>query len=263
MTNYVLIVGTRDDESSTRAKSMKTRFGSCSSGGSCLGVYFTRSNDIPKAAPLRFWSYDFVWAFLMTQKEFNIDRLVELYRRIVLGGSVGGRYGCWHCTLVIRQAANYYREEYLYAEAIRLLYRAISNIGELFRVRKNQGYSRWGAINELGRAILFNAIPIAEELAGKRIFYGLDKATVKSHTLREIFYVMNVKDADKLIKTTDPTDRRVPLARLRDLTTHAHQLESAIRQLRHYLRSQNHKDQKAVDMVIEILSRITHGNLAL
>jgi len=260
LTNYVLIVGARDDESGARAKSMKTRFGSCSGGGSCLGAYFTSSNDIPKAAPIRFWSYDFVWAFLKAQKEFNIDKLIELYKGIARGGSVGGRYGCWHCTLVTRQAANYYREEYLYAEAIRLLYRAISDIGELFRIRKNQGYSRWGPINELGRAILFHAIPTAEELAGKRIFYGLDKAMVGLHTLRKIFYIMSDEDADKLIKLTDPTDRRVPLARLRDLAAHAHQLESAINQLRHYLNSQNHKDPKINNKITEILNRILTKN---
>lgn len=212
----IVIVGARDDESGARAKSMKTRFGSCSGGGSCLGAYFTNHNDIPKLAPIRFWSYDDVWLYLKTQRDFDVSRLVELYRGLARGGSLGGRYGCWHCTLVKVQAANYYREEYLYAEAVRIIYRAVSDKPE-FRTPKSTGYSKLGPLNALGRSIVLNAIRAAEELAGRRIFYGLDKARVYGYTLREIFYEIDPEEADRIIARADATDRRIPVSQLRNV----------------------------------------------
>jgi len=74
-----------------------------------------------------------------------VGKLVELYRGLASSGLLGGRYGCWHCTLVVRQAANYYREEYLYAEAIRLMYRAVSDLAELFRERGRRADTADGA----------------------------------------------------------------------------------------------------------------------
>jgi DNA sulfur modification protein DndC len=254
--NYVLVVGARDEESSARSKSMKERFGVCTGGGSCLGVYFTSSNDIPKVAPIRFWSYEMVWAFLKAQKDFDVGRLVELYRGLASSGSLGGRYGCWHCTLVVRQAANYYREEYLYAEAVRLIYRAVSDLAELFRERKEGGYSRWGPLNPLGRAVVFNALRTAEELAGgRRIFYGLDKARIKNLTLRKIFYEMDPEKADRVIAQADPTDRRVPVAALRDLSIHEG-LRTALDMLNAYFASRNHREEAADKALREILASL-------
>jgi DNA sulfur modification protein DndC len=213
--DYVLVVGSRDEESAARAGSMAKRFGACTGGGSCLGAYFAANNDIPKIAPIRFWSYEEVWAFLRAQKDFDVSKLFELYRGLAAAGILGGRYGCWHCTLVKRQAANWLREEYLYAEAVRLIYRAASDTPEL-REKKAGGYSRLGPLNAAGRAIVFKAIQAAEELAGKRIFYGLDKAVVDGHSLREVFYRMEPEEADALIARADPTDRRVPVKALRE-----------------------------------------------
>ena len=253
--NYVLVVGARDEESGARSKSMKERFGVCTGGGSCLGAYFTSNNDIPKVAPIRFWSYEMVWAFLKAQKDFDVGRLVELYRGLASSGSLGGRYGCWHCTLVVRQAANYYREEYLYAEAVRLIYRAVSDLAELFRERKNSGYSRWGPLNPLGRAIVFNALRTAEELAGRRIFYGLDKARIRNLTLRKIFYEVDPEKADKVIAQADPTDRRVPVAALRDLSRHEG-LRTALEMLNAYFASRNHREEAAEKALREILASL-------
>jgi DNA sulfur modification protein DndC len=253
--NYVLVVGARDEESGARSKSMKERFGVCTGGGSCLGVYFTSNNDIPKVAPIRFWSYEMVWAFLKAQKDFDVGRLVELYRGLASSGSLGGRYGCWHCTLVVRQAANYYREEYLYAEAVRLIYRAVSDLAELFRERKNSGYSRWGPLNPLGRAVVFNALRTAEELAGRRIFYGLDKARIRDLILRKIFYEMDPEKADRVIAQADPTDRRVPVAALRDLSRHEG-LRTALEMLNAYFASRNHRGEAADKALREILASL-------
>jgi DNA sulfur modification protein DndC len=253
--NYVLVVGARDEESNARSKSMKERFGVCTGGGSCLGAYFTSNNDIPKVAPIRFWSYETVWAFLKAQKDFDVGRLVELYGGLASSGSLGGRYGCWHCTLVVRQAANYYREEYLYAEAIRLMYRAVSDLAELFRERKEGGYSRWGPLNPLGRAVIFNALRAAEELAGRRIFYGLDKARIRNLTLRKIFYEMDPEKADRVIARADPTDRRVPVAVLRDLSRHEG-LRTALDMLNAYFASRNHRGEAADKALREILASL-------
>lgn len=214
--NYVLVVGSRDEESGARARSMKARFGACAGGGSCLGAYFTSTNDIPKIAPIRFWTYDMVWSFLRAQKDFNVKPLEELYRGLAAGGSIGGRYGCWHCTLVRVQAANYSRPEYLYAEAVRTIYRALSDAPE-FRERKASGYSGLGPLNAHARAVIYHAIKAAEELAGKKIFYGLDRAAVYGYTLRQIFYEIEPEKADAVIRRADPTDRRIPIAELRRL----------------------------------------------
>jgi DNA sulfur modification protein DndC len=253
--NYVLVVGARDEESGARSKSMKERFGVCTGGGSCLGAYFTSNNDIPKVAPIRFWSYETVWAFLKAQKDFNVEKLVELYRGLASSGSLGGRYGCWHCTLVVRQAANYYREEYLYAEAIRLMYRAVSDLAELFRERKEGGYSRWGPLNPLGRAVILNALRTAEELAGRRILYGLDKAKIRNLTLRKIFYEMDPEKADRVIAQADPTDRRVPVAALRNLSRHEG-LRTALDMLNAYFASRNHREEAADKALREILASL-------
>ncbi len=77
--DYVLIIGSRDEESGARAKSMRVRFGSCMRTGSCLGAYFAISNDLPKVAPIRFWSTEDVWAFLKTQRDFDVTDLIKLY----------------------------------------------------------------------------------------------------------------------------------------------------------------------------------------
>ena len=208
--DYILVVGSRDEESVTRAKSMRVRFGTCMVQGSCLGAYLTADNDIPKVAPIRFWSTGDVWAFLSAQEHFNVKPLIDLY----LDGSLGVRYGCWHCTLAKAQWGLYLNDKYLYAEALRLLYRAVSDTPSL-RTPKEGGYSKLGPLNAKGRAIIFRAIPLVEEMAGERFFYGLDEAKLGEYTLRDLFYRLPEDQADALIKEYDSTDRRVPIGLLR------------------------------------------------
>ncbi len=138
--DYILIVGSRDEESAARAKSMRARFGACMSTGSCIGAYFTMNNDIPKAAPIRFWSTEEVWAFLKAQRDFDVTELISLY---LFNGNMDTRYGCWHCTLARVQQGLYLRPEYLYIEALRMIYRAVSDMPE-FRTPKSTGYSKLG-----------------------------------------------------------------------------------------------------------------------
>ncbi|WP_054856874.1 hypothetical protein [Vulcanisaeta sp. JCM 16159] len=84
------------------------------STGSCIGAYFTMNNDIPKAAPIRFWRTEEVWAFLRAQMDFDVTDLINLY---LFNGNMDTRYGCWHCTLARVQQGLYLRPEYLYVEA--------------------------------------------------------------------------------------------------------------------------------------------------
>ena len=156
-----------------------------------------------------------------------------------------------------RLAANYYRREYLYAEAVRLIYKAVSDLASLFRERKEGGYSRWGPLNPLGRAIIFNAVKASEELAGRPIFYGLDKARIWALTLRRIFYQMSPEKADRIIAKIDPTPRRVPVAHLRDLSRHK-DVAVAIETLRLHIASTNHRGEeidKALDDILMQLKR--------
>ena len=210
--NAVLVVGSRDEESAARSKSMSTRFGSCMASASCLGAYFAHDNDIPKVAPIRFWTLEEVWRFLKSQRDFDVSPLFRLY------WIPTARYGCWHCTLVKIQWANQLDPRYKYAEAVRQIYKAASDTPEL-RTPKNTGYSRLGPLNALGRSIVFNALRIAVEKTGLDAFYGL-KALVRGHTLWEIFYVMPPERADAVIAKADKTERRIPVKLLRELRSH-------------------------------------------
>ncbi|MGC9107202.1 MAG: phosphoadenosine phosphosulfate reductase family protein, partial [Infirmifilum sp.] len=217
---YILVVGSRDEESAARAKSMQVRFGKCMREGSCLGAYFTVNNDIPKIAPIRFWSLEDVWRFLNAERDFKVEPLRMLY---LFNGNLGVRYGCWHCTLVKRQWGNYLKDHYLYVEAVRVIYRAVSDMKEL-RIPKEGGYSRLGPLNALGRSIIFNTVKVAEELAGSKVFYGLDvevRHRDRRLTLRDLFYYEDPQVADDIISSLDPTERRVPILSLRVLKSNS------------------------------------------
>ena len=208
--DYVVVVGSRDEESSTRAKSMRLRFGSCplSAGpGSCLGAMLAADNDIPKVAPIRFWRESDVWAFLASQRDFDVSELFDLY-------ALGGRYGCWHCTLAAYQRGLHLRPEYAYVEAVRVLYRAASDAPEL-RSPELRRFGGLGPLNALGRSVVLNAIAVAEELAGGRFFYGLDESRAGEYTLREVFYELPEAEADEVVARLDGTGRRVPVSELR------------------------------------------------
>jgi DNA sulfur modification protein DndC len=250
--DYILVVGSRDEESAARAKSMQVRFGKCMREGSCLGAYFAVNNDIPKVAPIRFWSLEDVWRFLKAQRDFDVGPLLRLY---LLNGNPGVRYGCWHCTLVKRQWGNYLDDRYLYAEAVRVLYRIVSDMEQL-RTVKSRGYSRLGPLNALGRSILFNAVRVAEELGGK-MFYGLD-VEIKLHklelSLRSLFYRVHPDVADEIITTVDRTERRVPVVLLRDLKLNEgwrEALDNIVASVR-----RREMDVKTRDRALELLARL-------
>ena len=203
----VVVVGLRDEESAERARLMARRFGACQPG-SCLGAFFSMADGVPKVAPIRNWTTEQVWAFLRAQRDFDVSDLVRLY------ATTRGRQGCWHCTLVRVHAGLYVEPRYAWVDALRLIYRAVSDVAEL-RWAKDTGYSRLGGLTALGRAVIYRAVPIVEERSGHR-FYGLDAASVGGYTLREIFYELDVERADAVVRGVDNTERWVGMRVLRE-----------------------------------------------
>ena len=213
----VVVTGQRDEESGARAASMKKMYGSCLPG-SCAGAFFAIDGEVPKLAPIRFWTTRDVWHFLLyEQSYFDIEPLVSLYMldRNTLT-SAGGRFGCWHCTLVKTHSALFFGgKSYGYVEALRLIYKAVSDIKDL-RVPKTGGYSKLGPLTPLARSIVYNLVPIVEEKSGHR-FYGLDETYIGGATLREIFYIMPEEKADRVVRSVDDTNRWIGMRHLRNI----------------------------------------------
>lgn len=221
----IVLVGSRDDESTKRKAFMNKRYYGCPTG-KCTAYYFSMLDN--KVAPLRDWSTADIWEYLRRVTAFNVDELFWLY------GCDEARYGCWHCTLVKKQWGIYSqgKREYMYLEALRILYRLISDIHEL-RVKKKQGYSRYGALNATARSILLQLFRVIEE-KGKDVglrLYGLDEKIEvegervgegegEGYTLREIFYELNSKEeVEGIVKKIDPyaiaSNRYIDLTNLR------------------------------------------------
>lgn len=212
----LLLTGLRESESSSRTRSLKNRYGACSlSGGRCLAYFFSREkiDNMIKLAPLRDWKDNDVWNFLLIEDDFQIDKLFDLYK------CQNTRFGCWHCTLVKHQWCLYSMGSgYLYFEALRILYRTLSDLG-LARKRKKWGYSKLGALNLTARAIMLRLLKIAEEFSRIKL-YGLDETGIKGGcSLRELLYSVDGDEAMKLIHQTDQNvdpKRVVPIDQLRN-----------------------------------------------
>ena len=205
--NYIVVVGLRENESTYRVQSVPNRFGSCALNQSCAGYYIAMNNDIPKLAPIRDWDLAEVWAYLTTQKHFNVEPLISLY-------SVNPRFGCWHCTLAshrVRRTTN------PYYDAVRLIYRSVTDLFEFRTVDAKR--HKVTSLNEYGRYVIWKSLELAEKMSGKRLFYGLDYAKVKSYsqtyTLRELFYELPCDDADKIIRSDDDSDRFISMCQIR------------------------------------------------
>jgi len=206
--NYIVVVGLRENESTYRVQSVPDRFGSCISNQSCAGYYIAMNNDIPKLAPIRDWDASDVMAYLTTQRHFNVEPLLKLY-------NVNARFGCWHCTLAshrIRRMPN------PYYDVVRLLYRSVTDLLEFRTI--DAKHHRATSLNEYGRYVILRSLELAERLSGKSLFYGLDYAKVKVHSktysLRELFYELPCKDADRIIKILDDSGRFISMCRIRN-----------------------------------------------
>ncbi len=225
-----LMTGLREFESRERARLVKQKFGGCPLGPSkCLAYYFLAKDDgrDRKVAPLRDWPNSDIWEFMRKVEDYDISDLLYLY------GCDEARYGCWHCTLArVQWGLHALKKEYLYFDALRLLYRRISDLPNL-RFKKNSGYSKLGALDATGRSMLLHLMQIAEAKSGIRI-YGLDEVTINGYSLRRIFYDLQPREAQRLISQADPDlnpTRAVGITELRDISKHASKVQVAARKI--------------------------------
>lgn len=221
----ILFSGVRKDESAYRSKAIDRRAVSQESvllNSEIIGVV--------KVAPLIHWSEMHVWKYLTHFLDSYGDgrckdliaNLLKLYGIHVMSEEIrksfngSSRYGCWHCTLAkyhygICVLAREFSSKYLYLEAVRILYRIVSDISEL-RENKNWGYSRKGALSVEARALLYHLLNVVEEIiAGNsgRLFYALDEIKLQGngHTriplrelLKKIYIDLDVSIVQKLDK---------------------------------------------------------------
>jgi|GEM_PF-519263 len=258
--NSILLVGIRESESSARISLVKKKYGNCPAGaGKCLAYYFAVENK-NKIAPLRDWSNADIWEFLRCIKKED-DIGIDISPLLYLYGCEEARYGCWHCTLTkVQWGLHALDDRYLYWDALRLLYRKISDIPSL-RLKKNKGYSKLGALNAKARTLLLRLLAITEEVSGIKA-YGLDELTYKGYTLRAILYELDAKEANKLIDEIDPTiDRRrkVGIQDIRDLNKY--QFNNIITELKRM--TENEKSvilakKRGFDVINILLNKLTY-----
>jgi len=224
----IMLLGHRDSESSARARALNSRTGSCNlSPGSCYSYYLSLDGDIEKIYPIRSWSDEDVWSYLRTWR--NRFGILEQLFRLYGYGLVKARYGCWHCTLVkIQLGHEVLGGGYMYFEAVRKIYRAVSDIPEL-RATKDKGYSKHSFLLASARSLILNSMLVAEKLSGIRL-YGLDESRIDGHSLREIFVEMPSQEASKLVEKVEKENkgdlRRVmSIEELRDIIRHRKDLK--------------------------------------
>ncbi len=251
----IVFTGLRENESNARAMSMKKRYGGCPLGPSkCLAYYFLVKNDKEsvKAAPLRDWSNADVWEFMRNAKDFDISDLLFLY------GCDEARYGCWHCTLAkVQWGFQALPKQYLYFDALRVLYRKISDLPEM-RIKKKTGYSKLGPLNATARSMFLHLLRIAEDRSGIKL-YGMDEAKADGYTIRELFYETDARKAMSIILNEDSKidhKRVVPMSKIRNLHMHKTIIRRAIPKIKR--QSENHKSRvlamnRGLDPVDELL----------
>jgi len=254
--NVKILLGHRDEESSARVTSLIRRGAICPlTAGKCGNYYYNIEGSSIKIYPIRSWSTGDVWKYLREwYSKINLENLFRLY----LEGSLPARYGCWHCTLVKRQLAHYIlREEYLYYEAARFIYRMISDIMWL-RMPKDKGYSKLGPLTPVARAILARTLQLTEELSRIK-FYGLDDAKIEGYTLREILFELSPSKANKIIQRIDhkvlKTEpwRYTSIENVRNIQKH----REYVFKIAKYLHSRRaYIDQDVNDRLIEIYEQI-------
>ncbi|MEM4532379.1 MAG: phosphoadenosine phosphosulfate reductase family protein [Desulfurococcaceae archaeon] len=228
-TNSILLLGHRDEESSSRKRSLNMKLGSCPlKPGGCASYYLQVEGSVRRAYPMRMLREKEVWDYLESRRrEFELDKLFELY----LYGSVKARYGCWHCTLVKKQLPHYFLgREYLYLEVGRLVYKWLSNNPKL-RAIKNRGYSRYGYLLPEARSVMLHMFSAIEKLSGLKL-YGLDESRINGYTLRQIFYELDAKEADGLIRRIEGSDNeRIPrtISEIRSLSREINRMIQSIK----------------------------------
>jgi hypothetical protein len=117
---------------------------------------------------------------------------------------------------------------HLYFEAVRKMYRAVSDLPEL-RATKDRGYSRQGFLLAPARSLILNSMILAEKLSGIKL-YGLDESRIDGLSLREILLEIPEGEADRIIESVERASggdprRAVSIGDLRDLERHRKALE--------------------------------------
>ncbi|MEM4786334.1 MAG: hypothetical protein QXW87_05770, partial [Desulfurococcaceae archaeon] len=135
------------------------------------------------------------------------------------------------CTLVKKQLPHYFLgREYLYLEVGRLAYKWLSNNPKL-RAIKNRGYSRYGYLLPEARAVMLHMFSAIEKLSGLKL-YGLDESRINGYTLRQIFYDLDAKEADGLIRRIEGSDNeRIPrtISEIRSLSREINRMIQSIK----------------------------------
>ena len=193
----VLLIGSRDDESTARRRSNNKRARLSRPVGRSFESFLLHTDypNVVKVAPLRHWEEASVWEFLAettppwSNNNNGVDsldygELLRLYgvnRELIFEAisrlarskrrkknnsnklPIKARFGCWFCSVSKRhfgfQTLLGY-DEYRWLEPLwklRLLYMLLSDI-KAFRVRKSNGYSRLGALIKLARGLIYSSI---------------------------------------------------------------------------------------------------------
>jgi len=189
------ILGIRKEESTQRTK---------------IGGEFSpllKGNSFLKIFPIYHWRKEEIWSFLFSmKKEFKLSPLFRLYANKNI------RYGCWFCTVIPHQYANFVGMKNSWLELLRVTYRIVSDI-PIFRKKKKQGYSKYGALNFIGRKIMWKSIFTIENLS-KTKFYGLDRK-INGNTLRETLLTLDVEqisqlDNSKRVQEITKMNKKIP-----------------------------------------------------
>jgi len=224
--SVTLLLGLRDSESSTRGRNMKSRYGNRVFNSETFTTYYLgreRIIRIKKVVPMKTWDECDVWSMMITQSDIDISELLNLYK------SQGARFGCWFCTLarLHRGLHAFDGVNFLYLDAARLLCRKISDLPDL-RLRKRWGYSNYGALHFIGRAILLKSFQASEKLSGIRL-YGLDEAKVKrGFSLRQLLYELDPEEAQKIILEQDAKIDRKRIINIEELRSPPRKYRSKI-----------------------------------
>lgn len=261
--NDIVLLGHRDEESSARTQALNSRStsGFCPlSGGRCSSFYLSSDGKAIKIYPIRRWKSSDVWIYLKMLRDSGEQYLNELFKLYGLIDDVNSnvrmaRFGCWHCTLVKYQFGNLVLgDSNLYFEAVRLIYRWISDLSVL-RAKKTVGYSSLGYLLPPARSLMLHAIKVAEELSGKHL-YGLDEARIRRYTLRQILYELPANKANRIIKQEEikyggNLERVYKIEDLRNLNAYANELNPVINLL-----SQRAKETFVERQINEIISHL-------
>jgi len=288
--NSVLLVGSRDDESSARSASNRKRALASCPVATCFESFLLHSDyGVAKAAPLRHWHEISVWEFLakatppwnevhrldsgyeLLFKFYGVDKeaIFRMLEKQDKNGKnkrqayIKARFGCWFCTVSKRHYGFQVllnKSEYTWLKPLwdlRSLYMIISDIRAL-RERKIKGYSRLGGLVKEARGLIYSAIGeiIRKSPYGRKMFYDLFEpfeTPLGRLTLWEIFYEMEPKETARLIHVLD-SNPRSKIITLYDIEDWRTGIDTMLTHIERKIRSEGSKeDLKLLDQAKNLL----------